>query len=392
MSNQVEISVPPFGESIQSATCAEIKEKEGAFVEKGQTILIFQSEKAASEIYAPAQGVIRYAAPLEVGKEYNVGYVLGYIDTSVKAPAKKESSEKKEDQSAKPVTPPLSSLSPAEKSEKTMIANAQESSKSGIVESFEEWLHQKAKNEKEPAESACNTPCQNEYEERPMTPLRRAIAKRLVEARQKSAMLTTFNEVDMTVVQEMRQKHRELFEKKYGVKLGMSSFFVKAVVKALLEIPDVNSWIEGDKIIHAKHCHIAIAVSTDKGLMVPVLRHCEKLSFAEIESGIATLAKKARDGKITLADLTGASFTITNGGIFGSLLSTPILNPPQSAILGMHSIQKRAVVVDDQIVIRPMMYLALSYDHRMIDGKEAVGFLVAVKKVLEDPSQLLLEI
>ena len=379
---KVEIKVPPFGESIQSATCAEISKKNGDFAEKGAVILIFQSEKAAAEIYAPATGSVHYAAPLEIGKEYPVGAVLGYIDTTATPPAKAAVAPVATSAAVKDQAP-VSTPTPVPTPITTSAA-------APIIESVSDWIENKIETPT-PGPAPSKTTDQG-LDEKPMTPLRKAIAKRLVEARQKSAMLTTFNEVDMTVVQEIRQKHKETFEKKYGVKLGMMSFFVKAVVKALQDIPEVNSWIEGDKIIHSQHVHLSVAVSTEKGLTVPILRNCETLSFAEIESGILELAKKARAGKIGLADLTGGTFTITNGGIFGSLLSTPILNAPQSAILGMHTIQKRAVVVDDQIVIRPMMYLALSYDHRLIDGKEAVTFLIAVKKVLEDPAQLLLEL
>lgn len=215
--------------------------------------------------------------------------------------------------------------------------------------------------------------------------------KKLVDVKNQTAMLTTFNEVDMTAVMEIRQKEQDEFVKKYGVKLGFMSFFVKACVSALKAYPLVNAYIDGEDIVTFSSMDISVAVSTDKGLMVPVIRKAENLSFAQIEQEIGNLSKKGRDGKLSIQDLQGGTFTITNGGVFGSMLSTPILNPPQSAILGMHSITKRAVVVNDQIVIRPMMYLALSYDHRIIDGKEAVGFLVHVKQAIEDPNRLLLD-
>jgi 2-oxoglutarate dehydrogenase E2 component (dihydrolipoamide succinyltransferase) len=224
-----------------------------------------------------------------------------------------------------------------------------------------------------------------------MSGLRRTIATKLVEVKNTTAMLTTFNEIDMTQIMTIRSEEKEQFEKKYGVKLGFLSFFVRACSLALKAFPDVNAFIEGEDIVYQDSHHIGIAVSTEKGLFVPVLRGCEVLSFPQIESGVLQFAKKAREGKIGIEDLQGGTFTITNGGVFGSLLSTPILNPPQSAILGMHKIQQRPVVIDNQIVIRPMMYLALSYDHRIIDGKEAVGFLVHVKESLENPAKMLLE-
>lgn len=225
-----------------------------------------------------------------------------------------------------------------------------------------------------------------------MSTLRKVIATRLVEAKNTTAMLTTFNEVDMSAVMEIRSKEKESFVKKHGVKLGFMSFFVKAAVAALKEIPEVNASIDGDEIITYNTYDIGVAVSTSKGLMVPVVRNCDALNFGGVEKAIEAYSKKARDGSMSIDDLRGGSFTITNGGVFGSLLSTPILNPPQSAILGMHSIVKRAVVVGDQIVIRPMMYLALSYDHRIVDGKEAVLFLVHIKQSLEEPSRLLLDL
>ncbi|MCB1109236.1 MAG: dihydrolipoyllysine-residue succinyltransferase, partial [Chlamydiia bacterium] len=224
-----------------------------------------------------------------------------------------------------------------------------------------------------------------------MSGLRRTIAKRLVEVKTTTAMLTTFNEVDMSKVMEFRAREKDAFLKKHDVKLGFMSFFVKAATQALRALPDVNAFIEGDEIVYNEKAHIGVAVSTDKGLMVPVIRNADDLSFAEIEKQLSTYAKKAREGAMSVDDMQNGTFTITNGGVFGSMLSTPILNPPQSAILGMHNIVKRAVVVDDQIVIRPIMYLALSYDHRIVDGKEAVTFLVHMKENLEDPERMLLD-
>jgi 2-oxoglutarate dehydrogenase E2 component (dihydrolipoamide succinyltransferase) len=224
-----------------------------------------------------------------------------------------------------------------------------------------------------------------------MTPIRQRIAERLLAAQQNAAILTTFNEIDLTAVMALRAKYKESFQKKHGVGLGFMGFFVKAAVEALKAFPAVNARIDGPEVVYHHYYDVGVAVSSDKGLMVPVVRGCERLSFAGIEKAIAELAQKARDGKIGVNDLQGGTFTITNGGVFGSLLSTPILNPPQSAILGMHAIQKRPVAVDDQVVIRPMMYVALSYDHRIIDGREAVSFLVRVKECVESPERLMLE-
>lgn len=226
----------------------------------------------------------------------------------------------------------------------------------------------------------------------PMTRLRKRIAERLLEAKNSTAMLTTFNEVDMQPIMNLRKKYGEKFEKQHGTRLGFMSFYIKAVVEALKRYPEINASIDGDDIIYHNYFDISIAVSTPRGLVTPVLRHCDKLSMADIEKEIKVLADKGRDGKLTVEDLTGGNFTITNGGVFGSLMSTPIINPPQSAILGMHAIKERPVAVNGEVVIRPMMYLALSYDHRLIDGRESVGFLVTIKELLEDPTRLLLEI
>jgi len=226
----------------------------------------------------------------------------------------------------------------------------------------------------------------------PMTRLRKRIAERLLEAKNTTAMLTTFNEVNMQPIMQIRSKYQEQFEKRHGIKLGFMSFYVKAVSEALKRYPEVNASIDGNDVLYHNYFDISIAVSTERGLVTPVLRNCDDLSLAEIEKGIKSLADKARDGKLSVADLTGGTFTITNGGVFGSLMSTPIINPPQSAILGMHKIQDRPMAVGGQVVILPMMYLALSYDHRIIDGRESVGFLVYVKSLLEDPTRLLLDI
>jgi 2-oxoglutarate dehydrogenase E2 component (dihydrolipoamide succinyltransferase) len=248
------------------------------------------------------------------------------------------------------------------------------------------------KSEKPVAKTETKSKVSGESERVPMTTLRRRIAERLVQAQQTAAILTTFNEVDMTAVMNLRKKYKEDFQKKHDVSLGFMGFFVKAAVEALKAYPRVNAFIDGNDIVFHNYYNVGIAVGTEKGLMVPVLKNVQEMSIAEIESGIKTYAGKARDGKISVDDLSGGTFTISNGGVYGSLMSTPILNPPQSAILGMHKIQDRVMVIDGQMVIRPMMYLALSYDHRIIDGSESVGFLVKIKEGLEDPARLILEI
>jgi 2-oxoglutarate dehydrogenase E2 component (dihydrolipoamide succinyltransferase) len=240
-----------------------------------------------------------------------------------------------------------------------------------------------------PAHPAASSARENRHR---MTKIRKVIARRLVESQQSTAMLTTFNEVDMSAVMALRAQHKEAFLKRHDVKLGFMSFFVKAAVSALQEVPMINSYIDGEEIVERHYYDVGVAVGTPRGLMVPVIRDCDRLNFAQIEGAIAGYAKKAREGSIGVDDLQGGSFTVTNGGIYGSMLSTPILNPPQSGILGMHNIVKRAVVVDDEIVIRPMMYLALSYDHRIVDGKEAVSFLVHIKNCIEDPARLILDL
>jgi 2-oxoglutarate dehydrogenase E2 component (dihydrolipoamide succinyltransferase) len=245
---------------------------------------------------------------------------------------------------------------------------------------------------KAPAVQLPSVPGSRNEQRVPMTRLRARIAERLIQAQSTAAMLTTFNEVDLTAVTEIRARYKDKFEKTHGVKLGFSSFFIKAAIEALRKFPAVNASIDGNDIVYHEYYDIGVAVSTDRGLMVPVLRNAEEMSFAQIEAGVAAYATKAREGSISLEELTGGTFTITNGGVFGSLMSTPILNPPQVAILGMHKIQERPMVINGEIKIRPMMYLALTYDHRIVDGRESVQFLVAIKEALEDPARLLLQL
>lgn len=368
---KVEIKIPTLGESIAEAMISNIIKSTGSFVKLDEEILELETDKVNQVLYAPQNGQLT----LNVKKDdtVKIGQVIGYVDTDVKGPVQATPSPAAAEP-PKPVQAPIAT--PSEENARVMMPEFIASLKEG------------------PKTSAPTAVIKGDEKStrKKMSTLRKVISTRLVEAKNTTAMLTTFNEVDMSAVMEIRSKEKEGFVKKHGVKLGFMSFFVKASVAALKEIPEVNASIDGDEIITYHTYDIGVAVSTAKGLMVPVVRNCDELNFGGVEKAIEVYSKKARDGTMSLDDLRGGSFTITNGGVFGSLLSTPILNPPQSAILGMHSIVKRAVVVGDQIVIRPMMYLALSYDHRIVDGKEAVLFLVHLKQSLEDPSRLLLEL
>lgn len=365
---KVEIKVPSAGESVTEATVNKLLKESGSYVKADEEILELETEKVNQVVYAPAAGQLSWLVkPEQVVK---VGQVIGSVETEGKAPAEKPAEAKKT------VAPP----SPAKK---TNGPTARKMAPEYIAEV-----------QKPPAAQPEKVIVKEDgkVERKKMSRLRKTIAERLVAVKNQTAMLTTFNEVDMSTIMAIRAKEQENFVKRYGVKLGFMSFFVKAAIAALKAIPEVNASIEGDDILLYKTYDIGIAVSTERGLMVPVVRGCDALSFGEIEKAIADFSKKAREGSISIDDLKGGSFTITNGGVFGSLLSTPILNPPQSAILGMHTIVKRPVVVNDQIIIRPIMNLALSYDHRVIDGKEAVLFLVHLKENLEDPTRLLLDL
>ncbi len=340
MSALQEIKVPPLGESIVEATVAKWHKNAGDSVNADEILLDLETEKVALEVTAPAAGVLS-RINMPQGSKVVVGDILGSIDitaTVVVSP---------------PIIKPAAAPAPA--------------------------VQQKQA-----------SPQQTERV--PMSRLRQTVAERLKHAQNTAAILTTFNEVDMNVINDLRSQHKVSFEKKHGVKLGFMSFFVKACIQALKEVPIVNAEIDGEDILYKNYYDIGVAVSTLQGLVVPVVRNADSLSFAEIEKCVADLGKKARDGKLTIADLTGGTFTISNGGIFGSLLSTPILNPPQSAILGMHKIQDRPVAINGRIEIRPMMYLAVSYDHRLIDGKDAVTFLTLIKECIENPARFLLDL
>jgi 2-oxoglutarate dehydrogenase E2 component (dihydrolipoamide succinyltransferase) len=386
----LEMKVPSPGESITEVEIADWLVHDGDYVEKDQTIAEVDSDKATLELPAEASGTITLQA--EVGDAVAVGAVVCLIDTAAERPAGDAAPapvEKKEVFSApkeEVKNYATGSPSPAAKKileEKGMdVASVQGTGRNGRI-TKEDAIH---------AVPSMGTPTgERPVTRKKMSLLRRKVAERLVAAKNETAMLTTFNEADMSAIFNLRKQYKESFQDKHGVSLGFMSFFTKAVVRALQQFPDVNSMIDGNEQILFDYCDISVAVSGPKGLMVPVVRNAEGMSFSDVENEIKRLAVRARDGKITVDEMTGGTFTISNGGVFGSMLSTPIINPPQSGILGMHNILQRPVAVDGKVEIRPMMYIALSYDHRIIDGKESVGFLVAVKEALEDPISLLMD-
>jgi len=411
-----EVKIPAMGESISSGILAAWHVNDGDYVEKDQPLYELETDKITSEAAAEVAGVI--SIQVAADEEVDIGQVVATIDESAtgsaakaetpeaSAPAPKASEAPKTEAVAATLeskVDPVATLSPAARkaAEETGVnpAEVAGSGKDGRVTKSDILEAAKAPTPAAPAAKPTPAPAapakaapvnQGERESRKkMSPLRRKIAERLVQATQEAAMLTTFNEVDMSAVMKLRKQHQEKFVERHGIKLGFMSFFTKAVTHALQAVPQVNARIEGNEIVTQHFYDIGVAVGTDKGLMVPTLRGCDQKGFAEIEGDILNYAKLARDGNIQMSDLQGGVFTISNGGIYGSMLSTPIINYPQPAILGLHNITERAVVVNKEIVIRPMMYLALSYDHRLIDGKEAVTFLVKVKEAIEDPSRLL---
>jgi 2-oxoglutarate dehydrogenase E2 component (dihydrolipoamide succinyltransferase) len=394
-----------MGESISSGILAKWHVQDGDVVKKDQPLFELETDKITSEGTAESSGKI--ALKVAAGAEVKIGQAVATLDPSVSASSASETKpvaatpvDKKISTEASPAVRRLAAetgLDPAQVEGSGKAGRVTKGDMLAAAETKATPLPMPAAAAEPvvliPASSAPPTASASAKQTRKkMTPLRQKIAQRLVQAQHQAAMLTTFNEVDMSAVMALRAKYQDDFVKKNGLKLGFMSFFAKAVVNALKEVPGINAQIDGDHIVENHYYDIGVAVSTEKGLMVPVIRDCDRLGMADIEKAIGDVAKKARDGKITLADLDGGVFTITNGGIFGSMLSTPIINPPQSAILGLHSINERPVAVNGQVVIRPMMYLALSYDHRLVDGKEAVTFLVKVKQAIEDPARLLLSI
>lgn len=380
---KVDVKVPSMGESITEATVANIIKSSGSHVAMDDEILELETDKVNQVLYAPQAGILNLNVKPQ--DKVKIGQVLGYVETASAEKPPEEVPQKNAPSPAK------SQPSTQEQEENIEVKPLLTANVRLGKEEFLKDLQTPASIDKSLPQTSPSTPppssgsSSQRETRRKMSGIRKVIASRMVEVKNTTAMLTTFNEVDMSAVMGLRDKFKEDFLHKHGVKLGLMSFFVKACVSALKQFPDINSYIEGDEIVHREFYDIGMAVGTDRGVIVPVVRNCDQLSYAEIEKSIEGFAKKAREGSISVDDLQGGSFTITNGGIYGSMLSTPIINPGQSAILGLHKITKRAVVVDDQIVIRPIMYLALSYDHRIVDGKEAVSFLVHVKNHLEYP-------
>lgn len=392
----IEIKVPPVGESINEVTLVKWTKPDGAWVERDEVLCELESEKATFELNAEQAGILKHVA--EEGATLAIGDHACSIDETAARPA--DAPVASEDSTPKAV-PPKSETPPAQAtlnfdSKATPVAaniiadkKVDASKIPGTGPGGKITKHDVLASLEKPGTIPGKELFTRNDKRDKMSNLRRTVSRRLVEAKNSTAMLTTFNEVDMTAIMELRSKYKDLFKEKHGVGLGFMSFFTKACCIALQEWKAVNAYIDGDEIVYHDYCDISIAVSAPKGLVVPVIRNAESLSMAEIEKEVLSLAGKARDNKLTIEEMTGGTFTITNGGVFGSLMSTPIINIPQSAILGMHKIQDRPMAINGQVVIRPMMYLALSYDHRIIDGRESVGFLVRVKELLENPSLLL---
>ena len=404
----LEMKVPSPGESITEVEIAQWLVEDGDYVEKDQAIAEVDSDKATLELPAEASGVITLKA--EEGDAVEVGAVVCLIDTEAAKTGGGEKTENKSSETEKSEEKKREEKVPKEEPKEKKGSDEKKSYATGTPSpAAKKSLDEKGidpqevsgtgkdgritKEDAVKAKPSMGSPTGgNRGESRSkLSMLRRKVAERLVSAKNETAMLTTFNEVDMSPIFELRKKHKEEFKEKHGVSLGFMSFFTLAVVRALKEFPSVNSMIDGKEMITYDYCDISIAVSGPKGLMVPVIRNAENLGFRGVEDEVKRLAVKARDGKITVDDMTGGTFTISNGGVFGSMMSTPIINPPQSAILGMHNIVERPVAIDGHVEIRPMMYVALSYDHRIIDGKESVSFLVAVKEALESPEELLMD-
>jgi len=394
-----EIKIPSVGESITSATLGAWHKAEGAYVRAGEVILTIETDKITTELESDRSGTLHHLAA--VGDELAIGAPVASIDESAAAPADASPAASAPAKEEAPANASVAA-SDAAKVKATPVArkvaegegvdlNRVSGTGTGGKITKADVLDAASVKTTEPmapvVEAAVGA---KRTSRKKMSPLRRKIATHLVNAQHEAAILTTFNEVDMSAVMDLRKRLQDDFTARNGVKIGFMSFFIKAVVEALKSVPAVNGRIEGEEIVENHFYDIGVAVGTEKGLIVPVIRDCDQKSFAQIEKDIVDYATKARDGKLGLPDLQGGVFTITNGGIYGSLLSTPIINPPQSGILGMHSIQQRPVAVDGQVVIRPMMYLALSYDHRLVDGKEAVTFLVRVKQCIESPERMLL--
>jgi len=414
----IEVKVPQLPESVTDATLVTWHKQPGEAVARDENLVDLETDKVVLEVPAPVAGVLK-EHKVANGTTVTAGQLLAIIEAGEAAQAQSQSQSTQSAakpaaaQEAKPAAAETKAaaatggkLAPAAKrlveEHKLDAAQIPGSGRDGRVSKGDVMQHLAAGKEGAAAPKAAqpaaavqlpSAPAGARAEQRvPMTRLRARIAERLIQAQSTAAMLTTFNEVDLTEVSAIRARYKDKFEKANGVKLGFSSFFIKAAIEALRKFPAVNASIDGNDIVYHEYYDIGVAVSTERGLMVPVLRNAEHMGFAEIEAAVASSAVRARDGSITLQELTGGTFTITNGGVFGSLMSTPILNPPQVAILGMHKIQERPMVINGEIKVRPMMYLALTYDHRIVDGRESVQFLVAIKEALEDPARLLLQL
>jgi 2-oxoglutarate dehydrogenase E2 component (dihydrolipoamide succinyltransferase) len=420
----VEIKVPAVGESITEVQLGEWLKAEGDDVEQDEPLIELESEKATFDLPAPASGVMTKIVK-QAGDTAEIGEVIAYIEEAAERPRKEPARERKPareeraeaERPARRAKPAAreAAVETAEARPRVMPAadrllrehglgpeEVEATGPSGrllkedVLRHVEREKPEPRKPEAEPTRPVREAPplpeTDREEEAVPMSPIRRRIAQRLVEAQQTAALLTTFNEIDMSAVVELRRQHRDAYQEKYGIRLGFMSFFVKASIEALKQFPQVNPEIRGSQIVYRNYYDIGIAVAGGKGLVVPVLRNAERMSFAEIEQTIADFGRRARENRLEIEELQGGTFTISNGGVYGSLLSTPIVNPPQSGVLGMHAIQDRPVVRDGQIVVRPMMYVALTYDHRIVDGREAVTFLRRIKEAVEEPTRILLEI
>ena len=412
----VDVKIPGVGESIQEATLAEWLKKDGDPVKQDEPLFVIETDKVTLEVVAEASGVLHIKA--KEGETVLIGAVVATIDTQGEVSEQKTPKPDEtppEDASEAPAPTPKPAPEPEPQKESTpplspavrnLLAEhaldarqIKPTGPKGRITKADVLAFLETSNPPEPEkETPPDTPkdtCDTEEEKttrKPMTRIRRRIAERLVQAKQNTAMLTTFNEIDMARVMALRDQYKAEFLEKHGVSLGFMSFFIKACVSALKSFPELNAFIEDEDIVYHHYVHMGVAIGSGRGLVVPVIRHAENRSFAELEQGIVQFVDKIKENRLAVADLEGGTFTVSNGGVYGSLLSTPILNLPQSGILGLHKIEKRPVVIDDDIVIRPMMYVALSYDHRVVDGREAVSFLKSVKSHIENPEQLMLEI
>jgi 2-oxoglutarate dehydrogenase E2 component (dihydrolipoamide succinyltransferase) len=421
---KIDIKIPSVGESVTEALLADWFKKDGDTVRKDEALLVLETDKVTLEVTAEAAGTLHIT--VQAGTTVKIGAVVGSIDTVSAAAAETDEAgagpkkQPKAPEAKPPVAPPaapataappvvaptpgeLENLPPSVRrlvgEHRLDASRIRGTGPDGRITKGDVLLYiEQSEKPAVPPTPAAEAVCppgetvKEEISRKPMTPIRRRIAERLLKARQNTAMLTTFNDVDMSAVIELRKRYKEAFQKKYGVSLGFMSFFIKASVEALKAIPDINAYIDGSDIIY-HHCyHIGVAVGSERGLVVPVIRHADQLSFADLEKAIVDFVARIKENRLGLNDLEGGTFTITNGGVFGSLLSTPILNTPQSGILGMHRVDPRPVAVKDQVAIRPMMYVALSYDHRIVDGREAVTFLRHIKECIENPERIMMEI